>query len=267
MKDLILLKIGGSICTEKSKGEFRVKEKTVERIAQEIVEARKEKDFTLLVVNGAGPFGHVNVKDYDINDGLRSESDFEGFSKTISDCLYLNWSVSEAMRKAGMHTLPFPSSSVIVQSDKRIITFCLDVVKRIWAANPAVVPVMNGTMVPDLELKGSVVSGDAVIEHLAGRLKPKLIIFATDVDGIFTADPGKDKKARLIETITKESFDDVRKGIGGSSSTDVTGGMIGKVRRLLGLDTRCLIINGSVPGRVRKALLGGPVKGTLVAGE
>ncbi len=264
MKDLVLLKIGGSICTEKSTGKFRVKTKVVGRIAAEIMEARKRKEFRLLVVNGAGPFGHANVAEYDINDGLRTDRDFEGFIKTVSDCGHLNSEVSRIMRKNGLLAHPYPTSSVMIQSKKRIVFFCTDVIKRLWDSNDRIVPVMNGTMVPDTELKGSVVGGDEVIEHLAGRLLARKIIFATDVDGIFTRDPRKYKSAKLIDVVTKGNFEQLKKGITGSSAVDVTGGMLGKVERLLSLDVPAMIINGNVPGRVRDALLGKAVKGSNI---
>lgn len=264
MKDLILLKIGGSICTEKPKGKFKVRVKTVERIASEIAEARKLKAFRLIVVNGAGPFGHVNVTEYGIADGLESQRDFEGFSKTVCDCGYVNYMVSEAMRKKGLLTIPYPSSSVVIQTKKNIIFFSIDPIKRLWDSNDDIIPVMNGTMVPDTVIKGSIVGGDDVIEHLADRLKPKLVIFAVDVDGICTSDPHHDKKAKLIDSITKSNFEDFKYGISGSSNTDVTGGMLGKVEKLLSGWAKTIIVNGNEPGRVRDALLGRPVKGTVV---
>ncbi len=264
MKNLVLLKIGGSICTEKGKNKFRVREKTVARIAREINDARKEKEFRLLVVNGAGPFGHTNVTEYGINNGLSNEKDYEGFAKTVNDCSYLNWKVSDIMRKEGIISLPFPSSSVVIQGKRKISTFFTDSLKALWNSNWSIVPVMNGTMVADTEMKGSVVSGDAVLEHIAARFSPDFMIFVTDVDGIFTGDPKKNSRARLIDKISKDGYGDIKKHISGSSNVDVTGGMLGKVEKMLELKTRTIIINGNAPGRVRKALLGETVRGTVL---
>ncbi len=264
MNDLVLLKIGGSVCTEKAKGSFRVKTGPVKRIAREIMEARKEKGFRLLAVNGAGPFGHANVTEYDINHGLKSPRDYEGFMKTIADCGYLNWKVSDIMRREGLLTIPYPTSSVVIQSDRRITTFFIDVLKRLWEANPDIIPVMNGTMAPDISLGGSVVSGDTILQYMAERLNPEVMVFATDVDGIFTADPKKDRKARLIDYMTKQNFHEIRAGISGSSNVDVTGGMLGKVEKLLRLRNRTIIVNGNVPGRIRNAILGEDIRGTII---
>jgi isopentenyl phosphate kinase len=264
MRDLVLLKIGGSVCTEKDKGKFKVRENAVKRIAREILEARKENGFRLIVANGAGPFGHVNVTDYDINHGLKSPRDFEGFCRTISDCHYLNWKVAEIMRREGLDTIAYPTTSVVIQSNKKISTFFMDVIKRMWDSNPGIIPVMNGDMVADIGLRGSVASGDAVLGHLAERFNPRLMVFVVDVDGIFTADPRKDRKARLIDYVTKQNFHEIRAGISGSFNVDVTGGMLGKVEKLLGLRNRTIIVNGNVPGRVRDAILGEDVCGTII---
>jgi isopentenyl phosphate kinase len=264
MKDLILLKIGGSVCTHKSTGKFRVRTDAVAKIAREIAEARKERDFRLLVVNGAGAFGHANVVEYDINDGLTKARDFEGFVKTIGDCNRLNLMISDIMRRKGLPAYPYPTSSVVIQSAKKITAFWMDGIKAIWGSNEDIIPVMNGDMVPDTRIKGSVLSGDGVIEHMAARMAVKRIVFATDVDGVFTGDPRKEKRARLIREVTKDNFERIRHGISGSSNTDVTGGMLGKVRRFLGMGTVTVIVNGNRPGRVRDAILGKAVKGTII---
>jgi isopentenyl phosphate kinase len=264
MNDLVILKIGGSVCTQKASGKFSVRKAAVRRIAMEIKEAMEARGFSLLVVNGAGPFGHSNVAQYDINEGVRTQRDFEGFFKTVCDCSFLNCSVAEILRKEGLHAYPFPSSSVTVQSGKKVVSMDIEAMKRMWDADKKAVPVMNGTMVPDMKIGGSVISGDAVIEYLSGRLRPRLVVFATDVDGIFTADPGKKKGAKLIETVTRRNIGDVTKSLSGSSAVDVTGVMLGKVQRLLDLDSDTLIVNGNAPGRVKKALFGEKVRGTLV---
>lgn len=264
MRKTILLKIGGSVCTEKSKGAFKVRKKTVERIGVEISEARSVKEFRLILVTGAGPFGHSNVTDYDISEGLVTPRDYEGFAKTVSDCGYEGFLISEYLRRKGVLVYPYPSSSVIIQSNKKLVSFYLDTIRKLWHMNEDIVPVMNGTMVPDITIKGSIISGDRVITHLAERMRIKRIIFATDVDGIFSKDPHKDKNAKLIEMITKSNYKEIESGITGSSNTDVTGGMLGKVKKLLGTDTETLIINGNIPGRIKSALIGNDVKGTII---
>lgn len=264
MKDLVLLKIGGSVCTEKSKNQFKVREQAVARIGREIAEARKQKHFRLLIVNGAGPFGHTNVEKYGINQGLSTPRHFEGYVKTRCDCGHVNQKVSVILRNNGLLAVPYPSSCVIVQSNKRIVSFHTDVLLKMWHHNDNVIPVMNGDMVPDIKLVFSPMSGDRVMEYLAKRLDARLVVFTTDVEGIYTADPKVDKGASLIHTINKENFKEIRHGISGSRSVDVTGGMLRKIEHLVALGRKTVIINGNAPGRVRDVLLGKPVKGTVI---
>jgi isopentenyl phosphate kinase len=264
MRELILLKIGGSVCTDKKGNRFRVRSAAVARIGREIAEARAERGFTMLMANGAGPFGHANVTEYDICDGLSTEKDFEGFSKTINDCAHLTVRVSEILRKAGLPTYPYPSSSVIVQSRKKMVFFCMDVIKRMWDSNPDLIPVMNGSMMPDIELKGSVASGDDILAYVARRLLPARVVFASDVDGVYTSEPRKDRKAKLVDVITKENFGRIRDGLSGSSNVDVTGGMLKKVEKMLDTGIETVIVNGNRPGRVKAALLGKPARGTII---
>jgi len=70
---------------------------------------------------------------------------------------------------------------------------------------------------------------DRIVSYLATRFGASRIGFGTAVDGV-TAD------GRVVPEITPGTFEAVRHHIPGSEGTDVTGGMLGKVRELLGID-------------------------------
>ncbi|WP_197030932.1 amino acid kinase family protein [Archaeoglobus fulgidus] len=57
--DVTILKIGGSVITDKSRGAF---EKLKERELREVCRAISEKWRNLIVVHGAGSFGHPQRK-------------------------------------------------------------------------------------------------------------------------------------------------------------------------------------------------------------
>jgi isopentenyl phosphate kinase len=107
----------------------------------------------------------------------------------------------------------------------------------------------------------SVLSGDRIIPYLALSLKASNIGAGSDVDGVL------DEKETVIRKITPFNFLDLKKSIKGSGSTDVTGGMLGKVSELLelagkGVDSR--IFNASRKGMVSRFLYGEDI-GTLIA--
>ena len=62
-KPLILLKLGGSLITDKTKP-YTANIPVIKRLAREIHEAREEKDINLIVGHGGGSFPHVSAKKY-----------------------------------------------------------------------------------------------------------------------------------------------------------------------------------------------------------
>jgi len=59
--ELIFLKLGGSLITEKSVWETARRE-VIERAAQEVKEAFEERAFQLLLGHGSGSFGHYPAR-------------------------------------------------------------------------------------------------------------------------------------------------------------------------------------------------------------
>ena len=91
------------------------------------------------------------------------------------------------------------------------------------------------------------------------------IIFVTNVDGIFRADPDGGRgemiravsPAKLLKDIYISTEDKV---------ADVTGSMYGKAEKIadLALQAKVLVINGKMPGRLESAIKGEFVIGTLI---
>lgn len=76
-----------------------------------------------------------------------------------------------------------------------------------------------------------------------------MLVLLSDIDGLYTADPHKDKNAKLIECV-EEINDDIIKLGGGNGSMLGTGGMKTKLRAAQ-MCTKCgcsmIIANGSKP--------------------
>ena len=89
-------------------------------------------------------------------------------------------------------------------------------------------PVLGGDIMVDTKMGYSVCSGDVIAAHLPSELNADRLIFATDVDGIYTKDPKKDKNAKLLREINLENMDKLAR-LTGSAFTDVTSGMAGKI--------------------------------------
>lgn len=264
MPDLYIIKLGGSVITEKEGNRFEAKRKVIARIASEIKKAKSEAGFKLVVVHGAGPFGHTNVVEYNLNDGVHSEKQQEGLAKTIKDCNFLNSVVVEELQKAGIEAVAFDPNKIVKQDRKKIVEFDSSGVEKALASGR--VPVLFGQMVPDKTLNASPMSGDAAIAFLAAKLGPQKILLGTDVAGIFTADPKKDANAERIPVIDSDNFDSVLEKVAEASTVDVTKGMKGKLEKLREQlhGASALIFDANQKGSFYKALKGEAVEGTEV---
>lgn len=233
MTELVILKLGGSAITDKARNQVKAKTALIRRAAKEIKAAQKKKDFKLILVHGAGPFGHKFVKDYGINHGIKTEKQVQGFVLTHQSVAELNKIVVDIFQREGLLAFPLQPSACIVQENKRIVEFRTKIMEELFKVNPRIIPVFYGDMVVDQSLKASVVSGDAIVPFLAKRLNANRILLGGDVKGIYTADPKKDRKAKLIPKINNQNYHDVLQMVSGSKAVDVTGGMKGKLSKLL----------------------------------
>src|SRR5947199_405047 len=105
MADLLLLKLGGSLITEKARPETPRLE-VIARLAGEIARASRETHCRLIVGHGSGSFGHVAARESGIATGLRSADQLPGVSRTQGRAAALHRIVIEALVDAARKTVP-----------------------------------------------------------------------------------------------------------------------------------------------------------------
>jgi len=227
---LYILKLGGSVITDKKGNKCIVKKSKLQKIASIISKALKKNKFKLIIVHGAGPFGHKIVTDYKIKNGVKTPKQIEGFVKTRESMETLNSSVIDSLIKNKINAFEVQASSCITQNKKKIISFDTKIIERL--VELGVVPVLYGDMVIDNSLGASVVSGDAIISFLAKKLNANKVLLGTDVNGIYDSNPMKNKNAKLIPEINNKNINSILKKVSQSSSVDVTNGMKGKLKEI-----------------------------------
>lgn len=265
MDDLIVLKLGGSSITNKKENKFEMNYSVLDRCAQEIKNAlEKNSDLNIILVCGVGPFGHTNVKKYNLNGKIETDEQEKGVEKTKQDCKYVGEETAKSLEKIGVKTKLIFGTNICVQNERKVVSFNLNEYKK--CLNEGIIPITTGTMVLDESFKWSVMSGDQVIAQTAKNLCPKKVLIGTDVDGIFTADPKTNPSAELIENITKENLEEVLEKCGESKAVDVTGGMKGKIEKLAkNLNSFPVeIFNLFVEGNLENTLLGKQIKSTKI---
>jgi len=256
-----VLKLGGSVITDKNKPSTPNME-AIERLADEISQAKVSP---LIIVHGGGSFGHPVAKQYNLTQGYKDPSQVIGFSETHRAMTKLNILVMEALINHNINAVVVQPSSCVVTKDGRIQSIELKPIKKM--INMWLIPVLYGDAVLDSEKGFAILSGDQLVSSLAINFGASRIIMGGDVDGLYTADPKACSSAQLIQRITLEELKTQKHEIEGSKATDVTGGMLGKMRELIPAiehNIQTLIVNATKPLRVYKALKGEKVIGTII---
>jgi isopentenyl phosphate kinase len=258
MRELVFVKLGGSLITDKSQP-YTARLQIIERICDEIRQARAGRELSLLVGHGGGSFPHVSAARYRVDRGAVDASSWRGFVKVHEDAARLNAIVCECFARRGLPAAAVQPSAACIGRAGRIEQWCARPIELLLRAD--LVPVVYGDICLDEERGFSVVSTEEVFRHLAGILHPQRIILLGKVDGVF------DRQGRLISLITPDNLPELRDSLQASDGVaDVTGGMLHKVERSLEMGAVTSIVNGQRPGLLLQALLGEQVPGTVVKG-
>ena len=263
---MIILKIGGSILTNKDSNESEVDNVSLKRIASEIKSSLDSSDKELIIVHGAGSFGHPPAKKYKIGEAF-DKSEYPqkriGFCEVQNAVKKLNMLICEAFIEKGLPVVAIPASSFMSAANKRITEGNLEYFNKYL--QKGFIPVIYGDVVLDSELEICVISGDQIIQYLAKNLNPDRVILGTDVDGVYNKNPKTHDDAIFFDKFS--SLEDLET-LEGTTNVDVTGGMVGKIKELLyladlGIESK--IINAEVNDNIFKALENKDVKGTVIS--
>jgi isopentenyl phosphate kinase len=261
---LTILKIGGSVITDKT-GELAARTEVINRLAEEIQKANVKN---LMIVHGGGSFGHPTAQKYAIKEGLKEDTQKVGFSETHHVMTVLNGLVLDALVWHNIPALSVTPSCCVVTENGRITYFEDAVLKKLLKTG--FVPVLCGDVTLDERLGFTVLSGDQLVAYLARKFDAGKIVIGVDTEGLYDADPKVTKNAKLYTHLTLSELEKVKENLGGSTATDVTGGMIGKITELVPAVEQGIpvaIVNAAKPNRVYKALMGEAVEGTVIEKE
>jgi isopentenyl phosphate kinase len=260
-RPLTILKIGGSVITDRKEERPRLRSRLLARIAQEIAEGWRPEESRLIIIHGAGSFGHPIVRHTGIDRGVHDRSQRIAMGETQRLQSELSAAVARHLLRAGLPAFPCqPSASAIMEAG---ILVSLETDALEGLANAGVVPVLNGVPAYDRAQGCSILSGDQIAGFLYGRLTAERILHGTNVKGIYTRDPSQNPQAVFFPKVDLASSAELPDGVAGSSVTDVTGGMRKKLEEMRSVRANGQIFDATRKGNVRRALLGELV-GTLV---
>jgi isopentenyl phosphate kinase len=244
-----VLKLGGSVVTDKTDPET-VDTDSLERAAGDIA-ANTDEHPDLVLVHGGGSFGHPNAERHGVTTtaGTRDPGAVREIHGAMRE---LNAAVVDALADAGVPAVPVAPFSGARRTTDGTVAVPHPTVGTMLTEG--FVPVLHGDVVASEGAGVTVVSGDELVTALAAALDADRIGLCSDVPGVLDTD------GAIIDRIT--AFEDAAGALGGSATTDVTGGMAAKVRTLLDLGAPASVFD--LDGL--SSFLDGGSPGTLVTG-
>ena len=270
MRERVVIKWGGGLITQKSvlcTPNLSILDKLAETVS-----VCFKQGFDVLLVHGAGSFGHLRAKQWKLQQGYISEGIFpvseecstqlDAVQLVRKEMLELNGYVCDSLRRVGLEPIVHPPhlwakntgidflgdlSPLKLQYDGKVhVTFC------------DVVYVEGDAMF-------GILSGDDLVVRLALELPnvQRLVFAIGGVDGLLRVPPEMAIETDLIEVWSPGiDFEGTH-----YSDIDVTGGIGLKAARgayVAEQGIQVLMVNGGVQERVLGALVGKPVRGTIV---
>ena len=253
-KDIILLKLGGSLLTDKNKP-FSIREDVVKSAVRQIIDANEK----LILIHGGGSFGHPLAKKYNISKGLDKSipNQILGVAETHQSMNKFNTYLINHFLEKGYPVLSIQTSGIFIKDSEVISTKSLDVIET--ALDLDIMPVLYGDIILDKRGSFSIISGDQIILALCENLSDyniSKVVFAMESDGLFVVDKDNSENCKLVTECYSNELDSLKLADLGQK-IDVTGGIKSKlnaIRKICKFKIPVQLINGLIEGYIHKSL-------------
>jgi isopentenyl-diphosphate delta-isomerase len=252
--EILILKLGGSLLTDKNKP-FSIRKEVVENTVKQIIKANKK----LIIIHGGGSFGHPVAKTYKISKGLNPliENQILGLAETHDAMNNLNSHVINVFIEERFPVISLQPSSIFIKNGNEIHITSIEPI--ISALDLGLVPILYGDIILDKHGNFSILSGDRIIVELCKYIKKynvSKVIFAIEKDGILVIDEKDQNKMKLALELTPSDLNNLNLAAL-DKKIDVTGGIRGKIesiKQICRLNVPVQIVNGLVDDNILKAI-------------
>ncbi len=255
-----LLKIGGSLITDKNTP-LTLRYDKLREVCEGIERAYREGGVSFIVGHGAGSFGHITVKSYELHKGVSREEQLPGITKTQLDVRMLNTFFLEECFRRKVPAFTFSPSALLGER------FNIEPLKR--ALKVGVVPIVHG----DLVFVGDdvrVMSTEEALKNIALEWGGNVIIGMVEkYGGVYNKNPAIHNDTELIKVVNSSNIEEVLESVSDSEGIDVTGGMRHKVEELYELSRHGIesVVFRGTAENIYRFLTGRKVEGTYFTPE
>ena len=243
---MILIKLGGSIITNKQKP-LSPRKKTIDSILKEIGKIKEP----VIIVHGGGSYGHYWSVKYDMHTKPAKTSP-KGVAIVKNSMVELNKIILDSAVKNKINSYCLPPTD-FMNGNKAIKSKILTIND---ISKSGLTPITFGDALWFGQKKSYILSGDVIMTTIGKILKPRLSLFVLDVDGVYS----DLKTKKLIHDFKKEK-PEIK-----NNKMDVTGGMTRKIteaNNMAKVGLKIFFVNGNKPKRITDAVSGKRFEGTL----
>ncbi|MHA1931725.1 MAG: isopentenyl phosphate kinase [Promethearchaeota archaeon] len=252
--EIILLKLGGSLLTDKNKP-FSLREDVIKNSIKQLISAKER----VILIHGGGSFGHPLAKKYSILNGLDPsvQNQILGLTKTHQAMIKLNSYLVKLFLEQNYPTLSIQPSSIFMKDSEKIITTSIDIIETTLDLN--IMPILYGDIILDKQGSFSILSGDQIILELCKyfeRYHILKVIFTMETDGIYVNDDQSNENYILATECYSNDLERLKLANLGQK-IDVTGGIQGKlnvIKQICDYNIPVQLINGLKENYIYKSL-------------
>lgn len=248
-----IVRLGGSVITQKD-GSFNCE--AVRMIAREL----KSYAGNIVVIHGGGSFTRGVFRRHGIHSDFLSSDQQPVIDEFRRAMRTLNMLVLDILKGEGLDCRPVAPHKVFACQNGEVATHDAELVGQLFVGDST--PVLFTDILVDMDKGYYACSSEQLVSYLAEILRPKVVAFVTDVDGIYESYPPASEHVKPLQVVDAALLARLDQGytVGGSD-------MCGKLRQALAcvpFTAFCCIINGLVQGNLATALAGQILVGTRI---
>ena len=244
----VIVKLGGGLITDKSQYR-KVRMDYVDAVSA-IIKEMRDSGYSVIIVHGAGSFGHLEARKWKLSEGYDqeiSEEQSDAISRVRTDMDDLNEYVVSSLMNVGIECEVMPprewATGVGVEFHGDLNSFVRDPEQPI--------PITFGDVVDTADdTRFGILSGDHIMVRLGCELPDvsACIFLLGDVEGLMDRPPNEPGSVLLPTWKLDEGFSDSH-----NADIDVTGGIMLKAHCASLIARRVgdvWLLNGTVPSRM-----------------
>src|SRR5258708_5546235 len=165
--ELWIIKLGGSIITEKQEGVPVIRKRLVSQLCEKISNFLSENsNIQIILLHGAGSIGHPLAKEYDLSNNLLDSKRIYGMAKTVLAMRRLSNHIASTLQRYNVPAIPMQTGSMFYRNENNQLVFASQLIlENMFVAHS--VPILSGDVVSTRNNMSSIASADELAVVLA----------------------------------------------------------------------------------------------------